>query len=188
MAENTIHLMVDLETMGTKSGSAIVALAAVPFHLETGVIPQGLNPFYRNISLQSAMDAGLVVDASTIQWWMSQSKEASEMWQTSPRSLGSVLEMFHEYVTALRSVYDQVYLWGNSARFDLGLIENAYTADGVWEIPWDFRNERCVRTLLSFAPEVRNQTKFEGTRHNALDDCAYQIAYSCAAYKKLTGQ
>lgn len=65
---------------------------------------------------------------------------------------------------------------GNSARFDLGLLENAYDK-AMLSIPWKFYQERCVRTLVSFNPEIKNNLEFTGTAHNALADCYHQIKY-----------
>ena len=67
------HLMLDLETMGTKSNSAIISIGAVEFNIQTGETGR---EFYRNISLQSCIDIGLKVDADTIMWWMQQSDAA----------------------------------------------------------------------------------------------------------------
>ena len=46
------HLMLDLETMGTKSNSAIISIGAVEFDILTGKTGR---EFYRNVSLQSCI-------------------------------------------------------------------------------------------------------------------------------------
>jgi hypothetical protein len=76
-------------------------------------------------------------------------------------------------------------VWGNSARFDLGILEVAYTACKM-VIPWQFWNERDVRTLVAFAPEIKANEPFLGDKHDPLHDCLHQIKYCHKTYKTLT--
>ena len=162
------HLMIDLETMGTKSNSAIISIGAVEFDILTGKTGR---EFYRNVSLQSCISLGLIVDADTIMWWMEQSQDARKsLTEGKVISIQQALIDFGEFC-------DKEYqIWGNSARFDLGLLENAYDK-AMLSIPWKFSRERCVRTLVSFNPEIKNNLEFTGTVHNALADCYHQIKY-----------
>ena len=162
------HLMLDLETMGTKSNSAIISIGAVEFNIQTG--ETGRN-FYRNISLQSCIDIGLQMDADTIMWWMRQSDNArNSLIEIPPFSIQQALIDFKEFCNK------DYQIWGNSARFDLGLLENAYDKIRI-PIPWKFNQERCLRTLTSFNPEIKCNIEFKGTAHNALEDCYHQIKY-----------
>ena len=63
-------------------------------------------------------------------------------------------------------------------------LENAYSKVGN-QIPWKFWNERDVRTLVSFAPNVKSEFVFKGVAHNAIDDCKFQIGYCCKIWNKL---
>lgn len=168
--------MIDIETLGTKSNSVIVSIGAVKFDLETG---QTGDTYYVNIDLQSSLDAGLSIDAGTLMWWMKQSDD------TRYRLIEDQAKPLYNALSDLSIFIDEdSQVWGNSARFDLGLLQDAYNKIKR-PIPWKFRNERCVRTLVSFAPEVKENTKFEGTAHDALDDCYHQIKYCSAIYNKL---
>lgn len=168
------HLMIDLETLGTKSNSVILSIGAVEFDINTG---QPGEVFYEKIDFQSALNCGLTVEASTIMWWMKQNEQARmELADAKGKVLNLVLIEFAQFIKKLRSDNIQLQVWGNSARFDLGLLNDAYRAVNM-DIPWDFRDERCVRTLVSFEPEIKKQTKFRGAEHNALDDCYHQIKY-----------
>ncbi|MEM8381682.1 3'-5' exonuclease, partial [Morganella morganii] len=62
------HLMIDLETMGNKPDSAIVAIAAVPFDMVSGVTDDAL--FYEIIDLRSSEKYGGSIDADTVLWWL----------------------------------------------------------------------------------------------------------------------
>lgn len=176
------HIMIDIETMGNESSVAIVSIGAVEFNMNTGETGK---EFYTNVSLQSCLDIGLKINASTLMWWMKQSDEARKtLTDGSPLHIKEALLKFSEFVNECGGKTAQV--WGNSARFDLGILSDAYSKASFIGIPWDFRNERCVRTLVSFLPEIKNMTKFQGTAHNAIDDCHFQIKYCSETWNALT--
>lgn len=177
MKENKYkHLMVDIETMGNESFSSIVSIGAVEFDIETGDTGK---EFLININLQSCLDLGLIVNGSTIMWWMEQNEQAREgLTQSYSVSIKEALEQFTQFCTK------EYQVWGNSARFDLGILQNAYNKAGI-PIPWDFRKERCVRTLVSFKPEIKENFFFKGIKHNPIDDCYFQIGYCSEIWKAL---
>lgn len=170
------HVMIDIETMGKGSFSAIVSIAAVRFDFRTGKSSESIE---MSVSLQSCLDAGLKVDASTVVWWMEQNDEARRaLLSNSQISISTALDALNAFIT------DKDKVWGNSARFDLGLLENAYNMLKK-PIPWKYYNERDVRTLVAFAPNVKKEYPRAGIAHNALDDCKHQIGYCCEIYKRL---
>lgn len=169
------HIMVDIETMGTDSYSAIVSIGALEFDINTGKTGR---EFYTNVDLQSCIDIGLIVNGATIMWWLKQSKAAKESLQVMPVHIKTALESFSGFCNSFHQV------WGNSARFDLGLLENAYVKCGM-KAPWSFRNERCLRTLASFNSQTKRDTINTGVEHSALSDCYYQVAYCSAIWNQL---
>jgi hypothetical protein len=170
------HLMLDIETMGNKSNSAIVSIGAVEFNIETGKTGR---EFYRNVSLKSSIDLGLNIDADTVMWWMNQGDDARKsLTNEKAISINQALVDFKEFCTK------EYQIWGNSARFDLGLMQDAYNKANI-DIPWDFRKERCVRTLVSFNPEIKNNFPSVGTAHNAISDCYFQVGYCSAIWSSL---
>lgn len=184
------HIMLDLETMGTKSNSVIVSIAAVPFDLETGEISHEY--FYKKVNLQSCLDVGLKVNGDTIFWWLQQSeKSRQELIKNSENALNIdlVLDELSEYIKfnvgISANIHPDFEIWGNGARFDIGILEDAYAACGYKQLPWNFRNERDVRTLVSLAPHIKKEFKFEGIEHNPVHDCFHQIKYCHAIYKHL---
>jgi hypothetical protein len=170
------HLMIDLETMGNDSFSSVISLGAIEFDIDTAETGKS---FYANISLQSCLDAGLIVNASTIMWWMMQNEQArKDLVQTPSISIQEALIQFSAFCNKDYEV------WGNSARFDCGLLQNAYQKIGM-DTPWDFRKERCVRTLVSFNPEIKKNFPMSGTSHNALSDCIFQVGYCSAIWNSM---
>lgn len=173
------HLMLDIETMGNESFSSIVSIGAVEFDIETGQVGE---KFERIIDLQSCLDLGLIVNASTVMWWMKQGDLARSALIDQPTcSINKALIDFSEFCNK------DFQIWGNSASFDCGILANAYQKAHL-DKPWDFRKERCVRTLVSFAPEIKKRYHNKGVSHNAVDDCLFQIGYCSDIWQYLNKQ
>ncbi len=165
------HIMLDLETFGTDNDSVICSIGAVEFDIVTG---QTGREFYQKIDIQSCLDAGLKVSGQTILWWMKQSDEARrELYDAKPANFMVVLHQFREFVNL---VGKESQIWGNSNRFDMGILQTAYQKSHT-SIPWDFRKERDVRTLVSLKPEIQKTCVFDGVAHNPIADCHFQIKY-----------
>lgn len=170
-------VMLDLETLGTRPGSAIRSVGAALFD------PRGDGAgatFYANVAPMSCWEAGLTVDASTLAWWDRQSKEAKDATKSDRRSIRDVVEAFHrwfrenggERVWCQGAGFDEV-LWGVAAR----VVK--------LEPPWKFWNVRCTRTIYHAADLDPRDVAREGVAHSALDDALHQIKCVQASYKKL---
>lgn len=175
------HVMLDLETMGNKSNSAIISIGAVEFNLETGEIG---DTFYSRVDIQSCLDLGLIINGSTVMWWLKQNEQArNKITEGEGSSLEVVLDAFTGWFGHLGK---DVQIWGNGARFDIGILEDAYVACR-WSVPWGFREERDLRTLVAFAPEIKlkAQNEFKGVVHDPIDDCKLQIDYASKIWNKI---
>lgn len=170
------NIMLDIETLGDVSYSSILSIGAVKFDINTG---ETGDTFYVTVDLQSCLDAGLIITASTFNWWLEKDEAARNSLLNSLKTpLVDALSLFNEYCT---KYYD---IWGNSPRFDCGILANAYEKVGL-DIPWDFRKERCVRTLVGFNPSIKANHKHTGVAHHALSDCYNQIDYCVKIYNSL---
>lgn len=163
------NIMVDIETLDTKSSASIISIGAVVFDIKTG---KSSSSFYKEVDIQSCLDLGLTVSGDTISWLL---KQQVTLLQDNPSSIKEVLEEFAKFCSK------DYYIWANSPRFDLSILQNVYNKLGI-DVPWDFRKERCVRTLTSFNPSIKDAVRNEGKElgfipHNALDDCLIQIEY-----------
>lgn len=178
MNENLGHIMLDLETMGTRAGCAIVSIGAVEFDLKTGKTGK---EFYERINLQSCLDAGLFVQGSTIYWWLEQGSQArTELCEPSD----SIHNVLIKFALFLGGIGNDFQIWGNGACFEFGILGAAYHAIGKGEtLPWNYRNERDVRTLVSLAPDIKEKYLFVGIEHYPIDDCKHQIRYCHAIWK-----
>lgn len=163
------NFMVDLETLGTKPGSVIIAIGATKF-TSKGIHEE----FYKVIDLDSCVKCGLTIDPCTVQWWMGQSDDARKLFAEKGDSLFNVLSEFSKFIGLGESERKIAKIWGNGSDFDNVLLAQAYAAVNL-ETPWRFYNNRCYRTMKNLYPTV----KFErsGTAHNALDDAKSQTEH-----------
>ena len=179
------NVMIDIETLGTKPYSVLLSLAGVEFDLESGETGR---TFYQNISIQSCLDHNLVIEEQTLLWWLKQDKQAQEtLINPTPKrdTLDNVLYKFYGWLINIKQQDKPLYMWGNSNRFDLGLLSNAMERVGIEKMPWNFYDERDVRTLVHFNPQIKKDMVFEGVKHSALDDCYHQIKYCSEIYRSL---
>lgn len=169
------HVMVDIETFGNKSNSVIASISAVYFNLETGETGAEFNQL---INIQSCVDIGLNIDTSTLKWWMTQSDEAREIVISGKKHIRYVLELLSNFINK------EKFVWGNSARFDLGILSDAYNSCNL-KPSWDFRKELDVRTFVFLNPTIKENFEYKGIKHNAIDDCKNQIEYCSMIYNSL---
>jgi hypothetical protein len=159
MVPDRDRVMIDIETLGLDPGAAVLSIGAVQFD------PDGLGEeFYREISLQSCQAVGLEVDADTLEWWLEQDEAVSDV-LTGGEQLEDALMDFGMWYP------DGAEVWANSPSFDCEHLEAAYDAVGLTE-PWEYNDERCVRTLRSLPGSV--ELAQDGDEHHALDDAKHQ--------------
>ena len=165
------HVMIDLETLGRRAGCSILSIGAVAFG------PEGLGAeLYTVVNRASCTAAGLHEDPGTLAWWEKQSAsaravlgQATEGGDLLPVALGKLTEFLGQFNCR------KVQVWGNGADFDNAILTACYAALGQ-DIPWEFWNNRCYRTLKSLKPQVKLAR--QGTYHNALDDAKSQAAHA----------
>lgn len=177
--------MLDIETLGCKTTSAMLSIGAVMFDINTG---ESNIEFHQHIDLQDCMNHGLTVDASTIMWWLKQYDDARKaIYDQKGSPLKDVLTQFTAYFNSCKELGgEEPQIWGNGAAFDVSILQHAYETLNM-EIPWSFYNVRDVRTAVMYHPEVKANMEFEGIKHDALADCKHQIKYLTEITKKIVG-
>lgn len=193
--ESAVNIMLDLEAMGKRTSPAITEIAAVVFDLEGSTH----DVFYRRIDLQSSIDAGLTIDASTVKFWMAADAEAKASWFESQHHLGAgslylAISDFIEFISEVSANESHdIRLWGNGTMADNRWILSAAEAVGL-PLDADINpvishwQHTDVRTFMETCQMITNldpkkTTDFTGVRHNPIDDCKHQIKYVSAAYK-----
>lgn len=190
---NAKNIMLDLETMGKRTKPALTEIAAVAYDMEGNTYDE----FYRAVSLQSSIDAGLTVDGSTVEFWMGVDADAKASWFEAQSQAVDLFDAMYDFDTFIRQISDNgetdIVLWGNGTMADNRWIFSAGEAVGVlldeddnetikhWQ-HGDVRNFMSVCELMT-GKNPKKETEFIGVPHNPIDDCKHQIRYMSAAYK-----
>lgn len=137
------HATVDIETLGTKPGSAVVAIGVRVFDMN-GVGP-GLELY---IDVASAKDYGKA-DQDTLDWWAKQDPDVRARVMGGRTRTDTALQAFNTFIEEHRPIF----VWANSPSFDVVLLTPLFAKVGLkW--PFSFRNERDSRTLRAIGEQV----------------------------------
>jgi hypothetical protein len=167
------HVMIDLETLGRRAGCSILSIGAVAFDPKTKQLGAEL---YVVVNRGSCAEHGLHEDQDTLAWWEKQNESAKTVLGHSTEG-GFLLPEALAKLTGYLAQFDhkKVKVWGNGSDFDNAILTGCYAAIGQ-NIPWDFWNNRCYRTLKSLQPQIKLAR--QGTYHNALDDAKSQATHA----------
>lgn len=163
------NIMLDLETLGTEPGCAILSIGAALFG--KGSLHDG---FYIRISLKSSQDYGLTIDADTLEWWTRQPHKVFAEAMTGGNSLDAAMFQFRKWIENLHLPPNWT-IWSNGASFDAPVLEAAFRKLRM-QPPWTHLQERCFRTLRALDP---NEPKVEpAIKHHALEDAKAQALHA----------
>lgn len=177
------NMMLDIETLGTRPNAPVTTIGACFFDPLSGEIGE---KFYRKIDMVDAMRFGSA-DAETIRWWLTQDKDAQLELVKGKDLLADVLRD----LSAFYNTGSDASVWGNGPTFDCTILEYAYQRCLEQKAPWPFWNVRDVRTVVQLAEGlVKKPAAFtkNGTAHNALDDCVFQVGYVSKMWQALRGK
>jgi len=166
-------IMVDIETVDVKPSAAIVSIGAVAFDKRAKNTHEEMleNSFNVNISFESNEKAGRTFSASTIAWWLKQSKEAQA-------------SLFREPVMPLQKALTEYRMWcekqnadryyANDPDFDIVILNNALESMND-RSPFGYYQHRSLRTTIEDAyPDEPMPNVAPGTAHDARDDAIKQ--------------
>lgn len=165
-------VMIDIETMGTRSTSMIVQIGACYFDRKTGEIGDKfkVNVTYRN-------DDGFTIDHSTINWWLGRDEKARLSIMGDAVYINEAVEMLSAFLK------DTTFVWSH-ATFDIPILLHAFDVCKT-NFPVHYTKMRDIRTLVDIKNNnQRSSIAREGTHHDALDDCTFQVQYCVEALNK----
>jgi DNA polymerase III epsilon subunit-like protein len=183
MSKPNVQVAIDLETLSTSPSGVILAIGAVAICESTGQTVQ----FYRACSVASQPDRKQ--DASTLQWWSTQSPAARVAFDFAHSDQAPTLRQSLDDLTAWLGELGQtheLFVWGNGADFDIGFLNHAYKEISNF-VPWNFRNVRDMRTLYDLTKRfgLTISVPRVGTHHNALDDAQFQANIVIESLRRL---
>lgn len=161
------HVMVDVETLGLEPYAAIISIGAVS--MVRGATPgHFLSEFYTTITIQSNLEAKMLVDPKTVQWWINGDQDAGAK---AALKFEHRLDLALEQFSVWYRLQESEAVWGNGSSFDVVLLEAAYESVHL-KAPWGFRDHRCFRTMRSEFPQVPRVEPL--VAHDALSDAKAQ--------------
>lgn len=173
----TTHLMLDLETLGTRPGAVILAAAFVRFSDEAHVT--------LNLNIPEQQALGLEIDPATAAWWNDQEAKHPGAWAaatSNPTPLVPALQYFATWINWATGGGDAL-IWCHGATFDAPLLGELYRRAGI-ACPWAWWNVRDTRTLYDLAG-VNNKDYAVPPPHIALNDAIGQTRAANAALQKI---
>lgn len=176
-------VMLDIETLGKGNNALILSIGACFFDRNTGAIGATFHEF---ICTDSSESFGLKIDASTVLWWLTQDYDARKAITDGQQRALPLPVVMHKLDSFINR---GVRVWGNGATFDNTIVKNACKACDVND-PWEFWNDRDVRTIVDLGKDVgfdpKKDMPFDGVKHDALADAIHQAKYTAAIYQRLT--
>lgn len=192
----TIDLSFDLETLGTAENAVVLEIGAVDFDPRgNDTVDDLLDRSVRfALPIQSQLDAGRIVDGSTICWWAQQPNAGRLFeWVDSLEREGgghqhysSAVDLFREWLTRHFDVVEDLPLpcaWANSPSFDTVKLRSLFKSCGR-AVPdvLGFRRERDLRTLKVLHPVYFVEPVL--TAHQADHDAVYQALLVQAIHRE----
>ena len=180
---NETHFVTDLETFDNRSTAAIASIGIAC--VKHGEI---VGRLYTRVYVNSHTALGGTLNADTVKWWMRQDVEARREVDGSQESLdiGVALAAVRQFMEAHAPERDDRRVWGNGSSFDNVILRSAYDAAQL-PPPWDFWNDRDLRTICALYPTAKAGIKFQGVKHHALDDANHEARILCAALRVNAG-
>lgn len=169
-SDGAVHIMLDLETLGTRPGCQVLSIGAAAFG------PAGVGSDFKvNLTVEDQSAAGLHASPDTVRWWSERPPEVWEAARYDAKPTAVALGMFSDWVRGLGQ-RRKIRVWGNGANFDQPVLDAVFAAFDTSK-PWEFWNERCHRTLKNLYKHVEAPSA-PVVAHDALHDARAQADHA----------
>lgn len=193
--KKSIHIILDLETLGVETDAIVTQVSGAEFSLETGEISNVFNELLDFDSIDE-----LRADIGTLRFWLRNEHNAEMFKNIIKRDNGGVSEKelwrkFSQWLSGIVASNEDkdVKIWGNGIGFDVEKVKfNVKKHHQPW--PLNYANERDVRTFVDLATMITNQDDYSFKKsitndnpHDALADIEWEAAYLSKAYHIIMG-
>lgn len=199
-----MHIMIDIETLGTRADAVTLSIGAIVFDLENLLVPYpygvgwkdvdgknqcsmiGKHAFYRVLYAQEQLDSGFTVDWGTLSWWMEQPNAWSVFSDrgADQSTLKIALEDLADFI--LENIPEAIWCKGPS--FDIAHLAYAYNKLGH-ATPWNYRQVLDTRTVSHLFGDNGFPVPEGFIKHHALWDAwlqAQQLVNDMNVFRSLT--
>ena len=158
--ENKKHIMIDIETLSTKSNAVIYEIAAIEFDLNFNNDAINGNPFFAHKIIDSQINISgqsknRDISSSTMAFHFEHNMKNFVQFMSNMHTCNDLSHTLKTLATDLnRYSSDNTIVWTNSPIFDLVILRNAYESEGI-EIPavldshWNQADVRFITQFLS---------------------------------------
>jgi DNA polymerase III epsilon subunit-like protein len=167
------HILLDIEALGTRPGSAIIELGAVEFFPDAGTLG-------RSFEAMIEPQAPFTADLETLAWHRKKGTWPRPFAEGS-HAIGSALVKFEDWLADGGEV-EAFWAWG--ATYDFPLLTAAYDFTGTPQ-PWQYWQQRCARSAWQLAFGDRRP---DPRPHRAVEDAKAAAVDLMAAIKVLRGE
>ncbi|MFG6500177.1 3'-5' exonuclease [Sulfitobacter sp. 1A15106] len=136
MAE--FDFVIDCETMGTHADAPICSIAVAAVRDGEEIVDQ------MKVVMAPSQWLG-TIDPETVAWWLQQTDDARAALLTGGSTLDEALDDLEDFIFQ-HCRLDEAKVWGFGAVADIVWLESAFRRLNR-DIPWTYKNVRCLRTL-----------------------------------------
>ena len=108
-----------------------------------------------------------------MEWWENQDARTRAYVFSGQDSYIDAFDQFVSWISSIKTLGQDVAIWGNGSDFDNRLLSYSLDAFGHHNI-WSFRNNRDLRTLKALFPTVIPEDPENEVKHTALGDARYE--------------
>lgn len=166
-----LSIMLDTETLDTKTTALVTQIAFHAMDLETGEVTGRLELFPM---LTRAEQPRATISTDTFQWWAGQSRDLFQylLFPPTPSSVDEcravIRDFLHQQICSLHP--DEYALWAGPADFDFPILSNMLGGPC-----WDHMHVRCFRTIRkTIDPRGVLRPERSSVKHNAVADAENQ--------------
>lgn len=173
-----MHLMIDIETLGTGPESVVLSVAMLPFGATIDALGK---PIKFGINKEDQFIEGRRIDSATAVWWLRQSPAAIAVMADMQENAVSLSRARGIIAETIGLGYEGI--WANDPDFDCAILRNLCP-----DISWPFWTHRSMRTVKALA-EVNSIDLSKIVNPNAHDpeqDCYTQVRQVMEVHNRLS--
>ena len=188
----TRHISIDIECASVLPNAAITQIGVAVMESNGDIVDSLGRNFKVDITDYDEYPE-FSVQIHTMLWWATQDPVTrnAAFGSYNPNKMEDVnvdrqglFKTMTDFAEHIGRIQGKVKIWAKPPSFDLIIIQHALKVMGV-RVPWHFRDERCLRTLLGMTPKDASihGMPFEGAQHDAYVDALHQLKQIRACLK-----
>ncbi len=176
MSNSTKAIMIDIETLDTKSSAVVIQIAAVAFNYTAKGKLEIEGELDIKLPVAPQLKENRTISVKTVKFWLNSGEQQQLLGEllSDPvkYNYSHALVEFEEF--CLAHAPDEY--WSQGPTFDTIILEDML-AKNAQSAPWWFYQVRDLRTVQEFVghDDKSRAMKEANSNHNALDDCLSQI-------------